>query len=728
MGSAFDSVRCGALCLIVGLIAVLAGCSSSSPTRNTTFPVPGKIVLNPATPVSLNVGSATQTFTATPQNNKGTAITTPVGFISSNTAVLTIANNGTACAGTWDSLSAPQICTPGPVGVAQVTATSHGVSSPPTTVYVHQRIDKIVTSPIPNQTPPAGPCFSKGQVFNYQANAFSQGLDISNSVGPFTWQAITSGVATLKTATDAEPVSGLAPGQLQVTAANPGVTAIFASLSNVTSQTLDFTTCPVESITLAVTGSGSNTINVTAGAGKTVTATVIDSLGNTITDVPLTWSSSQAGTVGVSSAGAVTTSKAGGGSVIASCTPPTCNIGFQPLLPIYPENVIDVVAAPTASTTTTTGTAETIYVSSTGTAASCATATGCFSTLVPITGPANTLGTAVNLPATPNSLVFDRQGAKAYLGTDFSFLGSRGLMVVTVASPPTVAEVKSVTGKVLAVSPDGKGVIISDTKSSPNQVFVFNTSNNTTTTLPIVRATAADYSPDSLKAYILAGSTLYVYSTIEALQTVPLGTAANDLSFLAGGAFAYLAGGTPSGVTVHTTCTNALAATIATPQTPAFLKTLPNGLQVLAVDSPGIDIINVNTTPVGCSPPVSNTVTSFNLGRGTFVPTQLIMSQDGARAYVIASNLGSVLVFNIGNQTSSAIPLAGDAIPVQASLTPDGTRLYIAAADGQIHVLDTEGGNDIQQVTFPTDVSTFQAGLCVGTTITCNPDLIAVKP
>lgn len=210
MGSAFDSVRCGALCLIVGLIAVLAGCSSSSPTRNTTFPVPGKIVLNPATPVSLNVGSATQTFTATPQNNKGTAITTPVGFISSNTAVLTIANNGTACAGTWDSLSAPQICTPGPVGVAQVTATSHGVSSPPTTVYVHQRIDKIVTSPIPNQTPPAGPCFSKGQVFNYQANAFSQGLDITNSVGPFTWQAITSGVATLKTATDAEPVSGLA--------------------------------------------------------------------------------------------------------------------------------------------------------------------------------------------------------------------------------------------------------------------------------------------------------------------------------------------------------------------------------------------------------------------------------------------------------------------------------------------------------------------------------------
>jgi len=57
------------------------------------------------------------------------------------------------------------------------------------------------------------------------------------------------------------------------------------------------------------------------------------------------------------------------------------------------------------------------------------------------------------------------------------------------------------------------------------------------------------------------------------------------------------AGGTTPGVTVHTTCTDALAATVSTPQTPAFLKTLPNGLQVLAVDPPGVDVINVNTTP-----------------------------------------------------------------------------------------------------------------------------------
>ena len=79
------------------------------------------------------------------------------------------------------------------------------------------------------------------------------------------------------------------------------------------------------------------------------------------------------------------------------------------------------------------------------------------------------------------------------------------------------------------------------------------------------------------------------------------------------------------------------------------------------------------------------------------MPNQLIVSQDESHAYVIASDRGSVLVFNIGNQTSSAIPLSGDAIPVKAALTPDGSRIYVAAADGQVHVLDTQTGGDILQ-------------------------------
>jgi trimeric autotransporter adhesin len=765
MGRLSAIVRLAFILIVLALLAALASCSSASPTNNTTFPVPANITLAPANSVSLDVGSATQVFTASPKNAKNTAITTPVTFLSSNTAVLTIASNGLACAGTWDSIATPQICTPGPVGVAQVTATSHGVSSPPTTVYVHQHIDKIVVSPVPGQTPPTAPCFSKGQVFNYQATASSGPLDITASVGPFAWQSVNTSVATLAVPTTSTPVTGLIVGQVQVAANTPGVTSLFVSNSNVTSLPFDFTTCPVQSIALAVTEGTSNVINVTSGTSKTITATVLDTQGNTITGVPLTWSSSNPATVAASTEGVVSTSQAGGGTVVASCTPPTCNIGLKPLLPIYPEGAISVAVAPTTSTSTTTSTTTpTVYVSSTGVSSSpavnCATAIGCTSLLIPIGSPNNTVGSPVGLPATPNSLLFDRQGAKAYMGTDFSFFGSRGLMAVTVATPPTVAQFKSVIGKVLAVSPDGKKLILSgaDPNAVPvpgsnapppaTQVIVFDTAGGTGTTLPIVGGTAADFSPDNLKAFIAAGSSLYVFSTQDSLKKIPLTAPANAVSFSPEGAFAFVSGGsTTSSVTAWTTCglTSALTNDVILPTTPSFLQALGRDAtnlaapptfntattttSILAVDSPGVDLFRLSRAPEGCSPTASSgTATSFNLGQGSFVPTQLIVSQDGSSAFVIVSDRAAVLVFNIFNQTSSAIPMFGDAIPVRASLTPDGTRLYVAATDGLVHILDTQNGGDIQQLSFPTDATILLAGLCSGVTFTCNPDLIAIKP
>jgi hypothetical protein len=766
MGRLSAIVRLASIFIVVSLVAALTSCSSSGPTVNSTFPVPAIINLTPSNAISLDVGSATQAFTATPENSKGTAITTPITFTSSNTAVLTIAGNGLVCAGTWDSLTVPQICTPGAVGVALVTATSHGVSSPPTTVYVHQHIDNIVVSPIPGQTPPTGPCFSKSQIFNYQATARSHGLDITGSVGPFNWQSVNTGVATLTAPTETTPVAGLAVGQVQVTANTPGITSLFVSNSNVTSQPLDFTTCAVQSIALTVADTTATSINVTAGSGKTVTATVLDTQGNAITGVPLTWSSSNPGTVAVSTEGVVSSTQAGGGTVVASCIPATCNIGFNPLLPIYPESAVTVVVAPTTTTTTTTSTTTpTVYVSSTGISPSsgddCATAAGCISILIPIDTPNNTVGSPVGLPSTPNSLVFDRQGAKAYMGTDFSFFGTRGLMEITVASPPTVTQFKSVTGRVLTVSPDGKKVILSGADPNavpvpgsnapppPTQVIVFDTTGGTGTTLPIVGATAADFSPDSLKAFIAAGSSLYVFSTQDSLKKIPLPATATAtaVSFSPEGAFAFVAGGsTTSAVTAWSTCglTSALT-NVVLPAPPSFLQALSRDTpslstpltfntattttSVLAVDSPGVDLFRVSRAPQGCSPTASaGTATSFNLGQGTFVPTQLIVSQDGANAYVIVSDRDAVLVFNIFNQTSSAIPMAGDAIPIQATLTPDGTRLYISATDGQVHILDTQNGADIQQISFPTNATTLLSGFCSGVTFACNPDLIAIKP
>jgi len=710
------------------VVAGLAGCSSSNPVRAANYPVPASLSITPSPYLSLELGTY-QAFTATIENAAKASITEPVTYISSKPGVVTVAANGLACAGSWDSLSSPQICTPGSTGVAQVTAVAKGVSSAATTVYVHEHIDKIVISTITTVPPaPTTPCLSVGQTIEYQASAFSHGTDITSTVGIFTWQALTSGVAALSTT-----ATGLLQGQVQITAKVPGVTPIFASVGTANSLPVNFTTCAVQSITLAATGASTSS--------TTITPTVIDTLGtligNTSTAVPLTWSSSESASASVSSSG-VASATAGGATIIASCTPPTCNIGFLPSKPIYPENVIQMIANNTGTTQSQTAT---LYATSTA----CGTIDTCVSTIVPVTVPANTVGSFVILPATPNSLVFDPQGAKAYLGTDSGRLGTKGLMVLT-ASSNSITQYPSTPGKVLAVSPDGRIVIVSDTTDVPNQVYVFNTVINTNVALNISGATAADFSPDSLKAYIVAGSTLYVYSLLDALQTIPLSAPANDVSFLSEGAFAYLAGGDLSGVAVYRTCDNADVTDPGKPSIPApsLIKTLPgqaalelhgvppdtdNTFHVLALNPPNIDIISVNTTPQGCVPTVSDgPITSFNLGHGSFKASQMILSQDGSAAYVVSPDLNSIVAFNIRGETVSPIGLIGDAVALHASLTPSGAFLYVGANDGTIHALQTATLSDLQQIGFPVDQSLCQnsAGQTFG--ITCNVDLLMVKP
>ena len=713
------------LAVVLFLVAGLAGCGSKNAVTTTNFPAPASITISPTPNLSMEIGT-NQPFTASPLTSTRTAINEPVFFQSSNTSVVTVSANGLACAGSWDSLSNPQICTPGPVGVAQVTATAQGVSSPPTTVYVHQHIDKFVVAeippPPPNPPPPPG-CSSVGKARYFAATAYSRGADITATVGIFSWQTQFSNVATLSTT-----AAGLLPGQVQATAAVPGLTSMFASVGNSNSVPIYFTTCPVQSIALTVTGSTSSSV--------TAIATVLDTLGITIT-APLTWSSSESGSVSVTNGSATASAGGGGATIIASCTPPTCNTGFYPSVPIYPENVVTLIVPSKGSPQ-----GATVYVSST----SCGTTDGCFSLIVPITAPANTVGTFVTLPTTPNSLVFNPFGSKAYLGTNSGLFGSVGLAVLD-ATSNSVSQFPNLPGKVLAVSPDSTKVIVSDTSPSdgPNEVFVFDTTANAVA-FQINGATAAAFSPDSLKAYIIAGSTLYIYSKFDALRTVPLAAPANDVAFLSEGAFAYIAGGDPAGVAVRRTCDNGQADTVTTLGAPTFIRTLPgpavllpgdvaDSLHLFTVNPPNVGIISANHALLplppweGCTPVVIDNNPApvfFNLNQGNFVPKQLIISQDGSTAYIVTSNLSSILVFNIAGQVSSALTLAGNAIPLSATLTPDGTLLYVGASDKTVHVLETASGADIQQISFPQSLCENSIGQPAN--VTCLPDLIAVKP
>jgi hypothetical protein len=734
----------------------MVGCGGSKNSSN--LPTPTTVTLTPANS-SLDLGGLQQ-FTATVAPSS----TVPVVYTSSNPDVLSFvpAAGSVACAGRWNPTG--QICSPVAVGVAEVTATANGVTSNPVTVYVHQHIDTIALSLL-NPPSPLPDCVTLAQVtgtqnfLDLQAQAFSNGVDITNTVGSFSFQQTNNTVAKLSTS---EPElnnhNGTQNTQVRVTAAVPGTTQVFASLSGVNSLPVVipdsqgtphpwFETCQVQSIQLQVGNASTNTsFSIASNGTATLTATVVDRLGHELTSPPITWTSLTPANATISSTGVVTAHAPGGVSIVASCTPPTCNIGFQPIQPVFSSTLFDSVSNEhdgTPITGTITGAAVNTTVYATTTQCSTAAGTpvaGCQPLVYPVTTKDNVVGASATLPSSPNSFVFNPQGAKAFLGSD------EGLMVFTptaASGTNPVTQLNNVPGKVLAVSLDGNNVIVADTKSSPNQVYIVDQSTSgTTTSLFISGANAAAFSPDGLKAFITAGNTLYVYSTRQALKTVPLNGPANAVAPYANGALLYLSGGDTNAITMRNACDTSytLADSVTVPRLPALFQAVPDGIHAIGVDSPGLDIFTNKVvapaiattnapTPTTCPFTVTHQAPAFvNLGQGDFTPLKLIPAPDGSKAYILASNLSSIFIYNFGVGTVSAIPLTGGPVPLDATLTSDGTLLYVGAADGTLHVVSTVSGGDLQQVAFTNNNSTNKGSLCSNIPQTCNPDLIAVKP
>jgi trimeric autotransporter adhesin len=752
-------------------LGALTSCGGSSTPFNG-LPTPGSVSLSaPSTSVDLG---ATLQFIATPSRP---ATSTGAVYTSSNPSALSFvpAAGGLACAGRWDSTGL--VCSPQSVGVATVTATINGVTSPPVTVWVHEHIDTITLSLLPVLTPiPPGNCVTLGTapgILNYldfQAQAFSRGMDVTNTVGSFTFQLTNSTVARVST-TDPELANnnGNQVTQARVTAVVPGITQIYATISGVSSLPVViggnpyFETCRVQSINLQVGSAETNTTFASNGATSvTVTPTVVDRLGYALTNPPLTWTSLSPviGTVGTN--GGVTTTKTPGAvGIVASCEPPSCNVntpGVTPINPVYSSTlsstgsgefegtpIIGTVSGPAVNTTA--------YATTT----QCDTAagtpvTGCQPLLYPITTSNNVVGSSVVLPSSPNSFVFAPGGSKAFLGS------SDGLMIFTPGNS-TVPQSTNIPGKVLAVSLDGNTIIVSDAVSVPNQVYILNVSGtpSVVTSMFIPGATVAAFSSEGLKAFIVgkasasdpnSGDTLYVYSPLLPLVTKKLAGTANAVAAYANGSLGYLSGGSASpAINLFNTCdtTYGIAASIPVPRLPTMFQVLPDGVHAIGFDPPGVDVFAIKTiapTPATLTQPNSTTcpfkVTapdppeqefSFaNLGQGNFTPLKLIISSDNSRAYILASNLSSIFIYDFGVGTVSAIPLTGSPVPLDASLTSDGTLLYVGASDGSVHVVSTVSGGDLAQITFTNDNATNKGSLCNNIPQFCNPDMVAVKP
>ncbi len=343
--------RCGSgflLTLAITFVAALTGCLGKS-TSNAGNGGVASVTLSPSGYLSVDVGS-TEFFSATGKDASGKAVLgVNIQFVvgvppgATGPSPLSIIGNGSACAGTWDTSGA--MCNPGNPGIAVVTAVINGVSSPPTTVYVHRHIDSIEIKNAEAQAPQYD-CFSHGQTWQFEAIAYSNNVDITNTVGYPSWSSSNSAVVT--TTPFVPPNQPNVLNQVQTTAAAPGITQLFASVGGTTSNPYPYTTCLIKAIYLQIGGQGEagNSITVDNGGSVSITATAVDTLYGIanitpLTTPPLTWSTTNpevaafATTSGSAANNAAARNNLGGATVFASCTPPSCNIGVLPSLPIY---------------------------------------------------------------------------------------------------------------------------------------------------------------------------------------------------------------------------------------------------------------------------------------------------------------------------------------------------------------------------------------------------------
>jgi sugar lactone lactonase YvrE len=482
------------------------------------------ITLAPVTTgISMAYGQTRQVSSPSALTCKGTgASVTSYTYGTTNNQLVDISPTGNICAGTWNRNSGGgiadyTICNPPnplpstgglPYGIAYLTASAQAVTSNPVEVFVHAMVTSVslVTESSPTSIN-TQKCFSQG----VQATIDAQACFVSNNTqyelcAPSTVTSnyacpggLPPGVTSVPNCTAAIGALSYSVGNptvasvttntttnlVTITALQPGTTAITASVAGSGSSAGYFSTCPPASISVTL-ANGSTAGTITQGVTQNLTTNTIDTQGNPITGLSLTYQSTDPIDISASSTGAITTSLPGVASVYAICQPPSCNSGPINEIGIYGTG-LPVSSNPV--TITTPGTASD-YV--------WFAAPGQSQYVVPVelvTGSVGgSVGSTIRLPYVPNSMVMDRLGNNIYFGSPHE------LMAISTANNTITASSTAVPGVVLAVSPSNSQLLIND---QVRQIFyLYNISGGSYTAFGGM-GTAAAWTPDSNTLYVV---------------------------------------------------------------------------------------------------------------------------------------------------------------------------------------------------------------------------------
>lgn len=756
----------------------ISGCSKGSSIvfcSGDTGPVVGQATNITLTPkiygVSLNFGQIGQVATPTATDCKGSTVTissyTYGVFDANGKATLDIAdvvpsgaNAGKLCAGTWNRNTGggiPDYTTcniTNKTGEVYVVASGGGANSNPLPIFIHPRATSVVLgSPTPSSscattdsavesgnqssnccqlskqaTVTAPPydgltCVSQSQSRQLVARVYdADGNNITCQVGHLNFAAQTTSLVTIDE-------NGVA------TAQQPGSTVISANLTQAGSSAGFFSTCPPVSISLTVPSTSGTVTSATVNQNtpQPLSAVAKDINGNTLTGLSLSFVSTTPITIPAASSGTITPVFPGAAAITAICQPPTCNPS--------PNNEIGLfgngkpIASNQVSVTTPGTNSSLIWVGSTQSRY-----------ILPVDFTNLTLGTPVRLPFAPNSMIISNDGASIYMGTPTE------LMVFNATTNSLSKEDNSVAGQVLAVSPDGASLIISDPRKQIIYLYSTATSSSGTSTSTITStyggvATHAEFTQDNQTVYITMGTPdpsdptnpqkftpnnqLLVYSTFTGWKQVTLPNAASDVAITVPSVGAYLAG---SSTTARSYCPSTTVSGTGTSQTvtndfyPLADSTSATTDRVAATND-GLHILGATTANggtltdiafkkalppppsgdpndpnniAGACPPTTVAANYFSSYHGSSNTQALGVSASTITGVIPASNSSVAFVTYLGSGGSipaytpstgaiTQIPLQGVTAPVAGAISTDNLTLFLGTSgDNKIHLINTK--------------------------------------
>ena len=736
------------------------------------------------TGISLNQGEIGNLSSPTGKDCKGSSVSpTNIRYGSTDmTLVDVVPTTGRLCAGTWNrntggNIADYTVCTPGTgSGISSLTASTGGVTSNPIAVYVHPIVASIqLVSPTTNcitapdsscfnaaissscqttvsATPPTpyngGFCVSQGQ----SAQLAAQSLDanknnISCLVGPLTFTSTNGSIVTIDQ-------NGLA------TAAQPGSTIINAAISQASSSVGFFATCPPQSIVLTTVGSTTpptTPLSVNQNTTQNLVATITDIKGQPITNIPLEYVSTSPITIPASGP-AITPTFPGSATITALCQPTStsatgggsnCNPSAFNQIGLYgnglpiASNPVQVIAPGTSPSTV-------LYIASTQS-----------QYIQPIDFTLTTQPSPLRLPYAPNSMVLSEDLSTLYLGN------ATELMVVSVTTNAiTLArQDQSVSGFVLAVSPDNSTVVIADPVRRLTYLYA---STGSITSQYGGYGTRAQWSPDSESVYITTDDgRLLVHSNDIGWIPVPLANTATDVAITIPSVGAYLANGTTNPVTARTDCpTTATSLTgFATTTTNTFypqadliaspapgaatrISALNDGIHLVGATPANLLDIVTNLKSGACPIPFTSTASNAAFTGITVTPTtaltgtasttgsgivSVIPTADSAFAFVTYTGAGGVIpqfnqvtnaLTNVPLQTTTAgVPVA----PVSGVISSDNQTLYVGTTgDNLVHRLARGTAGFTDTTALPPLTPTLPN--INGGTAPATPDLLAQRP